>query len=310
MNHLINATGPVPSSSVSFVLLIFIALAAVYGVFKYLASWLWRSIVTVLAICAITIASLAIANNGNLTIPGFNSGSVVNVASDHSTKAITNDLIKLTDRDSSGPTKNYYYEAGQAQIGDFSDIDPGVVKFSHDAQGRPSVAKGKLLYDMWLESRGSRQGIPLNPSNGTWPKFNPKVAINFALTGRTYHGYMFNRSHSIADSLAGSNSYLSSDNFTTGTRSQNVGANQNGGMRAAEEYVEDFWKANPKAKNNLNIYVDYRVTPIYNDSEKLPRGSIVDVKSSNGELNKRFVIINSAEGYHINYATGAVTSLS
>lgn len=213
---------------------------------------------------------------------------------------IKQQLLEYTNSQSSGPTKNYYWDAGQAVIKS-SNVNVGDVHYSVDSQGRSSLAIGKLTYQMWKDSANSRQGTPLNPPQG-WP-YNPKVAITYELTNRTYNGYMYNRSHSIADSLAGEKTYTDASNFTTGTRPQNVGANQKGGMRAAEIMVENYWKSNP----NSTQYVDYQVLPIYNENETLPRGTIVDIKSSDGTLDKRLVIINDVENYIINYNNGKFT---
>ena len=178
----------------------------------------------------------------------------------------------------------------------------GEYSFNADDKGRSGVARAILTYSQFEASKGSRQGQPLDPP--AWPSSNPKIAITFSLTGRTYHGYLYNRSHSIADSLLGEGSYTSQYNFTTGTRSQNVGANQNGGMRYAEELAEDFWKANP----NTSATINYQTTPVYNANETIPRGSIVDIKSSDNTLNTEVVIINSAEGLEIDYASGTPIS--
>lgn len=213
------------------------------------------------------------------------------------TSDIKSQLMDYTAQQSPGPTKNYYWESGQAVIQD-TNTQIGTISNSVDDKGRSSLAIGKLTYKMWTDSAGSRQGNPLNPPQG-WPR-NPKIEIKYSLTNKIYHGYIYNRSHSIADSLAGSKSYMNASNFTTGTRPQNVGANQKGGMRAAEITAEDYWKQHP----NSNAYIDYQVLPIYNENETLPRGTIVDIKSSDNAINKRFVIINDIEGYKLNYNTG------
>lgn len=213
---------------------------------------------------------------------------------------IAKQLMNYTSQQSAGPTNNYYWDAGPAVIRP-TKLSPGDVQYSKDNNGRSSLAMGRLTYKMWKDSAGSRQGEPLNPPQG-WPR-NPKVAITYSLTNKTYHGYMYNRSHSIADSLAGEQSYTANTNFTTGTRPQNVGANQKGGMRIAEIIVENYWKANP----NSPQYVDYQVLPIYNNDETLPRGTIIDIKSSDNQLNKRIVVINDVEEYVINYSNGTFT---
>lgn len=208
-------------------------------------------------------------------------------------------LVNYTNSHSAGPTKDYYWENGAARIAGFEGLKRGDEKFTADSQGRSGVAKAILTYSEYESSKGSRQGAPLEPP--AWPYTNPKVAITYSLTGRTYHGYLYNRSHSIGDSLLGADSYNSKYNFTTGTRPQNVGANQNGGMRYAEETAEDYWDNHPDTNNTIA----YETTPLYKNSETIPRGSVVDIKSSDGAINKEIVVINSVEGISIDYNNGS-----
>nr|WP_225423039.1 DNA/RNA non-specific endonuclease [Secundilactobacillus malefermentans] len=189
-------------------------------------------------------------------------------------KAILTKLVSYTDKESAGPNSNYYWTSGKARMAQFKSNKAGYYHFTSDSQGRPTTARAVLTYNEYQSSRGSRQGDPLGPIG--WPADNPKVAISYSLTGRTYHGYLYNRSHSIGDSLLGKKSYTSADNFTTGTRPQNVGANQGGGMRHAEETAEQYWESNPNSKTTIK----YETTPLYKGSEEIPRGSIVDIKSS------------------------------
>lgn len=212
-------------------------------------------------------------------------------------------LVTYTNEKSPGPNKDYYWQNGAAQLTGFEHLAAGKYSFSGDAKGRSSVARTVLTYAEFAASKGGRQGAPLDPP--AWPE-NPKVAITFSLTQRTYHGYLYNRSHSIADSLLGAGSYTSAYNFTTGTRSQNVGADQNGGMRAAEEMAENYWKSHPQTKNTIQ----YQTTPLYQGNETIPRGSLVDLKSSDQQVNAEIVVINDAEGISINYASGSSQATS
>lgn len=211
-------------------------------------------------------------------------------------------LVELTDEQDPGPTKNYYWFNGKAKIDSEKMPAKGKVSFKFDSKRRSGIARASLTYQMFEESRGSRQGTPLDPPG--WPSGNPKVAIPYKKTGKTYNGFMWNRSHSVGDSLAGAQSYTSAANFTTGTRPQNVGADQNGGMRAAEQLAENYWKDNPGS--NRTIW--YQTSPLYNGNEKLPRGSIVDILSSDGKLNREVIVINAAEGHDIDYKTGSFTT--
>lgn len=205
---------------------------------------------------------------------------------------IKQNLITYTNEKSPGPTKNYYYDNGKSA--EIHNVKSGSYLFQSDNNGRSGTAVANLTYNQFEESKGSRQGTPLDPPY--WPT-NMKTAITYSLTDRTYHGFLWNRSHSIADSLLGAASYDSVYNFTAGTRPQNVGANQKGGMRYAESMVENYWRSNP----NTNQTVLYQTTPVYEANERIPRGSIVDIKSSDGKLDSEIVVINSAEGHEIDY---------
>ncbi|WP_203648273.1 DNA/RNA non-specific endonuclease [Secundilactobacillus yichangensis] len=213
--------------------------------------------------------------------------------------SVLDKLVSYTDKKSAGPTGNYYWHVGKAHLTGFSTISAGHYRFSTDSQQRPAIARAKLTYQEYASSRGGRQGDPLEPY--AWPSYNPIVAISYASTGRTYHGYLWNRSHSIGDSLLGTKSYTSVNNFTTGTRPQNVGADQDGGMRYGEETVENYWTSHPGTHQT----VAYQTTPIYKGNESIPRGSLVDIKSSDGTINTEIAVINDAEGIKINYNTGA-----
>ncbi len=238
------------------------------------------------------------ASSSSQAASSQSSSSTAKRQSQSSDAAILKRLVSYTDNESAGPNQNYYWSNGHARITGFSGMHAGSYHFAGDSLGRSATAKAVLTYSEYKSSQGSRQGDPLEPP--AWPASNPIVAISFSLTGRTYHGYLYNRSHSIADSLLGSKSYTSAYNFTTGTRPQNVGADQDGGMRYAEEMAEGYWEDHP----NTSHTIDYETTPLYEGSEDIPRGSVVDIKSSDGVLNSEIVVINSVEGIKINYNSG------
>ena len=242
-----------------------------------------------------SVSSSSSSTSESSSIPESSSSSQERSTGDYS---ILQQLLKYTNEESPGVNKNYYLTNGDALLNGFENMAPGSFLFSSDSQGRSSTARAVLTYSDYESSKGGRQGTPLAPPG--WLHDNPKVAIDFSLTGKTYHGFLYNRSHSIADSLLGKKSYTSAYNFTTGTRSQNVGANEKGGMRAAELLAENYWKNHPGTSNTI----DYMTRPVYQGEEKVPRGSIVDVKSSDGEVNQEIIVINDAEGIKIDYMTG------
>lgn len=71
-------------------------------------------------------------------------------------------------------------------------------------------------------------------------------------------------------------------------------------MRYAEETVEGYWNSHSGTRNT----VSYQTTPLYKGSENIPRGSVIDIKSSDNILNDEVIVVNSVEGIKINYNTG------
>lgn len=128
---------------------------------------------------------------------------------------------------------------------------------------------------------------------------NEKVSIP-GQDGRTYNGYMYNRSHLIGDAIGGE---ATSENAVTGTRPQNVGNVDNaGGMRYTESKVEDYFSS------ATDEVVYYKAEPVYEGNELLPRYVIVTVMSSDQKLNEVVQVFNNANGWNINYADGTYSA--
>ena len=107
-------------------------------------------------------------------------------------------------------------------------------------------------------------------------------------------GWLYNRSHLIAWSLAGENA--NALNLITGTRSFNV----DGMYQVCEEPVLNYLRDHP------GIHILYRVTPVFNADELVPRGVVIEAWSieDNGGLSFCFYVPNVQSGWSINYATG------
>ena len=107
-------------------------------------------------------------------------------------------------------------------------------------------------------------------------------------------GWLYNRSHLIAWSLAGENA--NALNLVTGTRSFNV----DGMYQVCEEPVLNYLRDYP------GIHILYRVTPVFNGDELVPRGVVIEAWSieDNGGLSFCFFVPNVQSGWSINYATG------
>ena len=153
---------------------------------------------------------------------------------------------------SAAKAPNYVKTTGKAKVK--AKPAKGKVVYSKlDKRGRTRAAVGTITYKLVKRSAGWREsmGSSCNPSG--WGR-NGRVAIKLP-NGRTYHGYFWNRSHLIADSLGG---HAVRRNLVTGTRMQNVGANDGkGGMAYCETKVRNWLYAH----HSGSVY--YRATPVY-----------------------------------------------
>ncbi len=189
---------------------------------------------------------------------------------------------------------NYVRLVGDAQIA--SPVEPGQVIYSEpDALGRTQQVRACITRQMMDEGEARKRGEMPNPAG--WPAQNFEADIALP-TGRTYHGWFWNRCHLLAKSLGGSEDVR---NLVTGTRMLNVGANDGqGGMDMFETAIRSWLGYYP------DVTVQYVATPIYEGDELICRSVMVDVLSSDGALNERLEVYNAAKGYRIDYSTGSV----
>ena len=134
--------------------------------------------------------------------------------------------------------------------------------------------------------------------NQTWRGSNSN---NVEMDSNGYHGWLYNKSHSLAWSLGGD---METHNLTLGTRAQNVGTNkakEGGGMGYPETQIRNAMQSKP----NTKVYYD--VKPVYNGDELVPRGSHVRAYSVNDDgktINLNVWIFNAQDGIEIDYHTG------
>lgn len=176
---------------------------------------------------------------------------------------------------------------------------PESVKYGElDNLNRPTYATAYITSALIEKEKAEkREPIKVNPT--AWPTKNPKVQLNYK-DGTSYRGYMWNRSHMIADSLGGEPVV---EDLITGTRPQNVGTRHNdGGMAYAETKVRDHFKNNKSA-------VWYEVTNFYKDDELIPRRTLVNMKSDDGSIDERVIVYNTADGFEINYNDASINQI-
>lgn len=228
---------------------------------------------------------------------------IVNKAVDHAVDKIKTDGVDSVTKalPSAGGkltykyTGNYNETVGKAKF--TYKIADGVKYGKLDKFGRPTYATIRVTPKLYAkEKKEKREPIKVDPCG--WSKKNPKVVIKHK-DGSTYKGFMYNRSHMIADSLGGDPIY---ENLVTGTRPQNVGGRGNdGGMAYLETKIRDYFNRGSKGT------VDYEVINVYaSDKDKLPVYSICNAKSSDKKIDEQVIVYNSAEGYDIDYKTAQV----
>ena len=228
---------------------------------------------------------------------------IVNKAVDHAVDKIKTDGVDSVTKalPSAGGkltykyTGNYNETVGKAKF--IYKIADGVKYGKLDKFGRPTYATIRVTPKLYAkEKKEKREPIKVDPCG--WLKKNPKVVIKHK-DGSTYKGFMYNRSHMIADSLGGDPIY---ENLVTGTRPQNVGGRGNdGGMAYLETKIRDYFNRGSKGT------VDYEVINVYaSDKDKLPVYSICNAKSSDKKIDEQVIVYNSAEGYDIDYKTAQV----
>ena len=188
---------------------------------------------------------------------------------------------------------DYYRVVGAAVVDE--DVDAGVVSYAPlDSLGRAGRAVARVTSSM-VEAGVARKRESMEDILPSGWGHNEKVDIDLP-DGSTYHGYLFNRSHLIAKSLGGSEVV---ENLITGTRTQNVGANDGrGGMAYPETLVRNWLRDNSEGS------VWYSATPVYEGDELVPRSVIVDLRSSDGSLDLELEVYNAAQGYRIDYSDG------
>ena len=180
---------------------------------------------------------------------------------------------------------NYVLEEGPAQVR--ADVEAGQISYSAlDELGRPGLVAASLTHETRVQAKErGRQDIDVNPAG--WPETNPKVGIETP-SGDTYKGRFWNRSHLLADSLGGD---PTRENLVTGTRMQNAGG------QMARSWLDDH--------ETGTLY--YSTLPLYVGDEPIPRAVVVDMRSSDGQIDCELLVFNAAKGYEVDYETGSVT---
>lgn len=188
---------------------------------------------------------------------------------------------------------DYYRLVGRAVVD--VEVPAGEIWYAPlDRLGRTVRAVGTIDAKMMEEGIArERQSLQGNDPSGWGHNAETDIPLP---EGDVYHGHFWNRSHLIAKSLGGSDEV---NNLVCATRMENVGPRDGrGGMSYPESLARNWLSKHPDG----TLY--YSVMPIYHGNELVCRSVIVDVRSSDGELDLQFEIFNAALGHTIDYATG------
>ena len=179
------------------------------------------------------------------------------------------------------------------------EIPAGRIAYSPlDSLGRAGRAAGTIDYATMAAGIARERTDISNLKPSGWGR-NAQTEIELP-ENRVYRGYFWNRSHLIAKSLGGADEL---ENLVCGTRTQNVGANDGqGGMAWCENLVRSWLEDHPAGT------VFYSSQPVYEGDEPVCRSVIVDIRSSDGELDLEVEVYNAAKGHEIDYASGGFTT--
>lgn len=190
---------------------------------------------------------------------------------------------------------DYYAVLGRSEHR--GGVYAGTVEYGGlDGLGRASGVAAGVTFEMMEEGSARERGDISDVKPSGWPSKNPIVSIALK-SGKAYRGYLWNRSHLLAKSLGGSDG---EDNLITGTRMQNVGANDGlGGMAYCEGVARDWLHDNPSG------WLLYSAVPFYDGTDAVARYVIVDMLSSDGSIDERAAVYNAATGFAIDYSDGS-----
>ena len=186
---------------------------------------------------------------------------------------------------------NYYTALGKAHFDATCNIPSGGYNYKGviNGAGQVGAACAKI-------TEKHKRVDPIDDPAGF--SKNAKVSIPSVNGKKPYNGYFYNRSHMISAALGGS---PKAENLITGTRMQNVGERNKGGMRYTETQAEKY-VASPKAKT---CALTYEVTPHYrNTTDAVPTWVEVNMQSCDKSIDERVAVFNDAAGHTIDYATG------
>lgn len=190
------------------------------------------------------------------------------------------------------------YDNGSFKITKATALNANVTSAPY-AVNKPTDALGRAVMGDALLNKSTRI-YQSRDKTGNSRTISPVGFMNKRVNG----SYVYNRGHLIGYALAGGiktfdASEANRQNITTET----AWANQSQSVTAKGQ---NYYEGIVRKALDQNKIVRYRVTPVYNKSELVPRAMHMEAKSRDGKINFNVLVPNVQPKATINYLTGVV----
>lgn len=190
------------------------------------------------------------------------------------------------------------YDNGSYKIAKASTLNANVTSAPY-AINKPNDALGRAVMGDALLNKSTRM-YQSRDKTGNSRTISPVGFMNKRING----AYVYNRGHLIGYALAGGiKAFDASEANRQNITTQTAWANQS---QSASAKGQNYYEGLVRKALDQNKIVRYRVTPVYNKSELVPRAMHMEAKSRDGKINFNVLVPNVQPKATINYLTGVV----
>lgn len=188
------------------------------------------------------------------------------------------------------------YDNGSYKIAKASTLNANVTSAPY-AINKPNDALGRAVMGDALLNKSTRM-YQSRDKTGNSRTISPVGFMNKRING----AYVYNRGHLIGYALAGGiKAFDASEANRQNITTQTAWVNQS---QSASAKGQNYYEGLVRKALDQNKIVRYRVTPVYNKSELVPRAMHMEAKSRDGKINFNVLVPNVQPKATINYLTG------